>query len=199
MSRNLDVRSETFQPYTKALGEVSLAWNDFNMVLSSVFGTALKIPNLMIADALWNPLKSDRAQRDTLRAVINLDVIGHNISTNIRSEVKWVLDKADSLEEARNNALHSALLSDQGSVFAWYHLGNQRAKKLADKDLLKEFGWFYDTAIILRQYIELLGDAVGRPTEPLPERPLLLNRGVPSDIQPPLQESPTIHSPQPQS
>ena len=178
MSRNLDFRSETFQPYAKALGEVSLAWNDFNMVLSSVFGTALKIPNLMVADALWSALTSDRAQRDMLRAVINLKVIGHHIPTKIRSEFKWVLDKADSLEEARNNALHSPLLSDQGSVFAWHQLGHQRAKKLANKDLLKEFGWFYDTAITLRQYIELLGDAIKHPTEPLPERPILPNRGL---------------------
>ena len=182
MSRNLDFRNETFQPYAKALGEVALAWNDFNMVLSSVFGTALKIPNLMVADALWNSLKSDRAQRDMLRALIYLEVMGHNIPTNIRCEVKWVLDKADSLEEARNNALHSPLLSDQGSVFAWHQLGNQRAKKLADKDLLKEFGWFYDTAIILRQYTELLGDAIRHPTEPLPERPSLPNRGDPTVI-----------------
>ena len=172
MSRNLDFRTETFQPYAKALGEVALAWNDFNMVLSSVFGTVLKIPNLMVGDAIWHSLKSDRAQRDILRAVINLEVLGHDIPKNIRCEFKWVLDKADSLEEARNNALHSPLLSDQGSVFAWHQLGHQRAKKLADKDLLKEFGWLYDTAIILRQYVELLEDAL-RHSEPLPKRPLL--------------------------
>jgi hypothetical protein len=83
MSRNLDFRSETFRPYAKALGEVVLAWNDFNMVLSSLFWAASKIPNGMTANAMWNSLKSDRAQREILEALIDLEVIGHNTCQRI--------------------------------------------------------------------------------------------------------------------
>jgi hypothetical protein len=76
MSRNLDFRNEPFQPYAKALGELTLAWNDFHMVLSSVFWAALKIPNKMTPQAMWNAIKSDRAQRDMLEALIDLKVPG---------------------------------------------------------------------------------------------------------------------------
>jgi hypothetical protein len=177
MSRNLDFRSETFQPYAKALGELTLAWNDFHMALSSVFWAASKIPNKMTPQAMWNAIKSDRAQRDMLEALIDLRVLGHNLPTNIRCEIKWVLHEARKLEDTRNDALHSPLLSEKGTVFAWYQLGHARAEKLANKDLLKVFGWFYDTVIILRQYTELLSDAIGQPNEPLPKRPSLPNRG----------------------
>jgi hypothetical protein len=99
---------------------------------------------------------------------------------NIRAEVKWVLKNATNLEEVRNNALHSLLLnSHDGTVFSWHQLGNKRAEKLANKDLLKEFGWFYDTIIVLREYAEILSDAIGRPNESLPGRPSLPNRGTP--------------------
>lgn len=90
MSRNLDFRNETFQPYAKSLGELILAWNDFHMALSSLFWAALQIPNKMTPQAMWNAIKSDRAQRDMLEALIDLKVLGNNIPTNIRSEIKWV-------------------------------------------------------------------------------------------------------------
>lgn len=181
MSRNLDFRIKIFQPYTKALGELSLAWNDFHMVLSSLFWASTRIPNGMVPNAMWNSLKSDRAQREMLEALIDLKVLGHNIPKSLRIEIKWVLKQAVSLEDLRNDALHSPLLvSDDGSVFAWHQLGNKRAKKLADKDLLKECGWFYDTIIILREYTEILADNLRWPQKPLPGRPQLPNRGHPN-------------------
>jgi hypothetical protein len=182
MSRNLDFRNEKFHSYTQALGELTLAWNDFHMTLSSVFWASSKIPNGMVPGAMWNSLKSDRAQREMLAALVDLKVIGHNMPKNVRSEIKWILEKANSLEDLRNDALHSPLhQSEDGRVFAWYQLGNKRAKKLANKDLLKEFNWFYDTVLVLREYADALTNVIRRPNETFPERPQLPNRGSPSD------------------
>jgi len=178
MSRNLDFRNETFQPYTKAIGEMTLAWNDFHMVLSSLFDTATKIPNRMIPTAVWNSQKVDRTQRDMLRALVDLDVLGHSLRPEIRKEIGWILDRATSLEDLRNDAVHSPLLDEtDGRVYAWYQLGNQRAKKLAKKDLLKEFSWFYDTIVELREYATKLEGIMWNSSEPVPQRPELPNKG----------------------
>jgi len=181
MSRNLDFRSETFQPYAKSLGEAALAWNDLHMVLSSLFRVASRIPNKIAPDAMWNALKSDRAQRDILTALIELNAISYNINKKLRDEIEYVLKETTNLEELRNNLLHSPVLDEKGIVFAWYHLGNRRAKGLAGKDVLFEARYFYDSAIILREYTEKLIRVLEQePGYSLPGRPSLPNRGVPN-------------------
>ncbi len=182
MSRNLDFRTETFQPYTKALGEAALAWNDLHMVLSSLFGAATRIPNKIAPDAMWNALKSDRAQREMLEALIGLNAISYNINTKLRDEIEWVLKQTTNLEELRNNLLHSPVLDEKGVVFAWYHLGNRRAAGLAGKDVLFEARYFYESAIILREYTEKLIRVLQQePSFSLPGRPSLPNRGRPNE------------------
>jgi hypothetical protein len=177
MSRNWDFRTKTFLPYAKAIGEMTLAWNDFHMVLSSLFDTATKIPNRMIPTAVWNSQKADRTQRDMLKALIDLDVLDHCLRPEIRKEIGWILERATSLEDLRNDAIHAPLLEEtDGKVYAWYQLGNTRAKKLAKKDLLNEFGWFYDTIIVLREYAAKLERIMWNSSEPVPVRPDLPNR-----------------------
>lgn len=182
MSRNLDFKSETFQPYAQALGEAAMAWNDFHMVLSYLFGVATRIPNKMAPDVMWNSLKSDRAQREMLEALVGLNVISYNIQRKLRAEIKWVLEQATKLENLRNNLLHSPVLIDEFEVvFAWHHLGHKRAKQFAGKDVLQEARYFYDTVIVLREYTEKLSDILSQaPGVSLPGRPSLPNRGRPN-------------------
>jgi hypothetical protein len=179
MSRNIDFRTNVFQPYSQSLGELALIWNDFHMTLATLFWTVSKIPNGLTPNAIWNSLKSDRAQRDILESIVDLRVIGHNLADDLRSEIKWVLSETNKLEDLRNNALHSPFLnSDDGTVFAWHQLGNKRAINLAKKsNLLKELRWFYDATLILREYTELLSETIRYPTQPIPQRPSLPNRG----------------------
>lgn len=183
MSRNLDFRKQPFQPYAKALGECVLAWNDFHMVLSSLFGTVSGIPNRITPDTMWNALTSDRAQREMLEAVINLNAIGYNIPKPLRAEMKWVLERARSLEDFRNSLIHSPIFKNGTSeITPWHHLGHQRAKKLEGKDVLKLAKWFYESVIILREYTEKLNEAfdlilMRSPNISLPKRPSLPNRG----------------------
>jgi hypothetical protein len=182
MSRNLDFKSETFRPYAQALGEATMAWNDFHMVLSCLFGVATRIPNKLAPDAMWNALKSDRAQREMLEALVGLNVINYKIWQRLRAEIEWVLKQATKLEDLRNNLLHSPALMDEfGEVFAWHHLGHKRAKHFAGKDVLQEAKYFYDTVIVLREYTETLIENLNlAPDGLLPGRPSLPNRGRPS-------------------
>lgn len=186
MSRNLDFRKKPFRPYAKALGECALAWNDFHMVLSSLFGTVTRIPNKITPAAIWNALISDRSQREILDAVIKLNAIGYNIPKPLRAEMEWVLERAIKYEEWRNNLLHSPIFKDgPNEIIAWHHLGNKRAKKLEGKDVLRIARWFYRSVIILREYTENLIEAfdlilMKAPNASLPKRPLLPNRGGPN-------------------
>lgn len=130
----------------------------------------------MVPNAIWNSLKSDRAQREALKSLVELAILGHNLPIAARTEILWVLREADKLEDLCNDALHAPLYADGGSVFPWHQLGNKRAKKLNGKNLLKEYSWFYETTIVLREYTEKLYSNFGSPNDPLPIRPKLPSR-----------------------
>jgi hypothetical protein len=176
MSRNINFRTETYKPYAQALGEIALAWNDFHVTLSDLFWAVSKVPNGLMPNAIWNSLKSDRAQREALKSLVELAILGHHLPMATKTEILWVLERADRLEDLRNDALHAPLYGDGGTVFAWHQLGNKRAKKLEGKNLLKEFSYFYDTTVVLREYTEKLSANLRSPNDPLPNRPKLPSR-----------------------
>jgi hypothetical protein len=90
-------------------------------------------------------VKSDRAQRDMLRAAVNAT----NSERSKRlpkapANLKWLLDRADALAEDRNNAVHAPCslylggsVSEMGAAF---FNGNPRAKNLMGKELLPNCG-----------------------------------------------------------
>jgi hypothetical protein len=177
MSRNVDFRTEYYRPYAQALGEIALVWNDFHVTLSDLFWAVSKVPNGLMPDAIWNSLKSDRSQREALKSLVELKIDGHNLSLETREEILWVLKKADSLEDLRNDALHAPMYnSESGMVFAWHHLGNKRAKKLEGKNLIAEYNWFYETTLVLREYTQKLSGNLRFPSDPVPARPKLSSR-----------------------
>ncbi len=179
MSRDYDFKSDDFKELSEAIGQLALVWNDLGMVLSDLFHAATKIPNGIAADAIWNSIKSDRTQREMIVSLVSLNVLGYKISKNLRKEILWCLGEIKKLEDLRNDAIHSPVLLDEKSnVIAWHHLGNERAKKLADKDLVSEFRWFYARVIILRQYCECLAKSLRFPNETLIARPTLPNRSM---------------------
>jgi hypothetical protein len=174
MPRQHDFRDNSFNRHSKALGELALVWNDLHMTLSSIFWTVTRIPNGLIANAIWNSIKSDRAQRDMIDAIVSLDAIGQIVKGPLRRELKWILKETSNLEEIRNNALHSPFLKNHdGSISSWHHLGNKRAKNIANKDVILEFTKFYDRAVALRDYAEAVRECIGREHIELPSRPVL--------------------------
>jgi hypothetical protein len=178
-SRNTDFRTDAFSPYTKALGELALAWNDFHENLAGLFWKMTAVPNGLIPYSIWYSSKSDRAQREMVRALAKLSALGHDIPDHIRSEILWLLGQADALEDLRNDALHSPLIRSESNIATIHELGHTRAKKLAKKDLLHEFNWFYNTTIVLREYVADICWYLSRKhdeNESIPKRPSMPKR-----------------------
>jgi hypothetical protein len=104
----------------------------------------------------------------------------------LKGDLLWLLKQIDALEDARNTAIHSPLLAASD---AWHIIGhtqpvapnlwlkNSRAKRLEQKDLLTEFRWCRDAALILRDYALSLDYATMPDDFPWPDRPALPNRG----------------------
>ncbi|TAN47221.1 MAG: hypothetical protein EPN26_14200 [Rhodospirillales bacterium] len=180
--KHRNFRDEAFHSISTAVGELALAGNDLHLSLADLFWVVLGINNGLIPHAIWNSSNSDRAQRAMLQAVIETRALRHDISDKAREEILFILSKANSLEDRRNNALHSPFIkSDKDAVMPFSGLGNKRAQKLLGKDLLKEFQSFYDTATVLRDYVEDIAEAMRRNNAPWPERPQLPNRGDTND------------------
>jgi hypothetical protein len=130
--------------------------------------------------AVWHAIKSDRTQRNVLIAAVKSDTnrpasdSRHNV---LIAEIQWVCGQANTLEDLRNDALHSALfgpaeIEGKVSVIASTGLGHVRAKKLEGKDLLVEFRRFRDTADTLSNYVMAIDQALQN-GQTLPERPKL--------------------------
>jgi len=114
----------------------------------------------------------------------------------LKEDVLWLLKETDKLEDTRNTAIHSPLLTESnndilslGDILTYHdilrrhyvapniRLKNSRAMKLAQKDLLAEFRWCRDAALLLRDFALSL-DAATMPDEiPWPDRHSLPNRG----------------------
>lgn len=101
------------------------------------------------------------------------------------ADTLWLLDRAQSLADRRNDALHSPFIvsysnasySVQPDVF----LGHPRASKFAGKNVLAELKWYRERATVLRGFAYRLFYALrfGKMMErhhgpfPWPERPIL--------------------------
>jgi hypothetical protein len=136
---------KAFRPYVAALGQLTLAWNDLHLALAMLFCTVMGggFSNPFLA--IWHTLKSDRAQRDILLAAVTA-TLQNGDSQNLAEEITWICQRADVLEENRNNALHSPLWGtprdpDHTVVTPVVGLGHVRANKLFGKNLLFEFRW----------------------------------------------------------
>jgi len=172
---------KVFLPYVTALGQLALAWNGLHQTLALLFLTVMdaKISNQYLA--IWHALKTDRAQRDILLAATKSNYRGA-VPLNMIEDIEWLCKKADSVEEARNNAIHTPLWAyergpDDIIVMPVTGLGHQRAQKLFEKNLLSEFRWCRDAALVLTDYAADLRGPLSDYTLPWPGRPQLPNLG----------------------
>jgi hypothetical protein len=132
--------------------------------------------------AIWNALKSDRSQREILLAAAKATLVNGG-SQKLAEEIDWICKRADTLEDSRNDALHSPLWgAPRGPgapiVSPVVGLGHVRANKLLGKNLLTEFRWCRECSTVLRDYATELDFAFCR-GRPLPDRPKLPSRGAP--------------------
>lgn len=176
-----------FRPYVIAIGQAALAWNDLHQRLALLFERVSGAELYGTGLAIWNAAPSDRAAREMLRATLpgvpNRWLRGFPAA---QDDIAWLLTEAEKLEDARNNTVHVPLwmveTNTRGTeILPQFLLGHRRANRLLEKDLLTEFRWCRDTALVLRNYAIALRNALTyrEPSElfPWPDRPTLPNRG----------------------
>ncbi len=147
------------------MGQANLAWNELHEVLGHLFwvlcGDETDLPIVVLQTA-----RADRAKRDMLAAVNQHARARKTKPMELAMpEIKWLIDRANALEDDRNNLIHSPLGTlEQTSteVLPDWFFGNQRALKLKNKDYLKECRRVRDTARMLRDFARDLAIAIYR-------------------------------------
>jgi hypothetical protein len=174
-----------YAPYTKAIGEVALAWNDLNEQMSVLFSCLMGGGQMGRALALWHAPTTDRPKRLLLFAAAQFPAPEQKKIARLFDDVKWITDRAQEFEDARNNAVHSPLLLIKssgsglippewdGRVITQTLWNNPRALRMALKDLLVEFRWCRDSITKLRDFTHQVTEGIQRGGVPWPDRPKL--------------------------
>jgi hypothetical protein len=174
---------------------LALAWNDLHERLGSLFYFFIDKGD-DLGSRLWNAPQFDRPKRALLEAVTQSISSQTQLDyPRLKDDILWLLKQVDSLEDGRNTVIHSPLLAEEGilanqnvlalgnifdtprAVMPNLWLKNTRATRLAQKDVLTEFRWCRDAALILRDYALTLDYATMPEECPWPDRPSLPNRG----------------------
>lgn len=148
-------REKLFRPYALEIGKLALAWNRLQEHLALLFSTALGSGDtILLAYRVWHSSQSDRAQREMLRAAAEVTFDKEEPPwPRALQDTLWLLDKAQSLADQRNDALHSPFILGHSatavSVRPASFLGHPRARKLQGKDVLAELKWYTQRARIL--------------------------------------------------
>jgi hypothetical protein len=178
-----------FEEYQLAVGKVAHAWNVLHESLGVLFVTVSAADMFRawveprVALAIWYAAKSDRIQRDMLRAAVNANPGRWEKVPKALDDLKWLLDRCDELAERRNDAVHAPCSIYIGGNHppemgpAYFAAQNPRAKSLSTKNLmgkqlLVEFDWCERYAQTLCEFIRRLGNSIGNPNRyPWPDRP----------------------------
>ena len=180
--------SQAFRPYALLIGQVALAWNDLQESLGDLFAGIMLGADESQATAVWQSAKADRAKREMLKAAMkemSFETIKHHLKLEV--EIEWILSRLQTLEDLRNNAVHSPLISRDSPLWAALEkpmgiqpndsTGNTRALQLKGKDLLREFRYCRDFSLVLGDYVAAINDALWSKRTPWPDRPPLPSRG----------------------
>ena len=186
-------RTQDIYKYAKEIGSITILWNQLHDNLANILGFLLPSQNPLdfIAQSMWYSTTSDHAQRKMLRAAIDAH---SGIEPDAKTKLIWLLDKVDNfLADKRNDALHTPFITglsedSRSHLLLANHEFTQspRAKKLRDKDLLKEFKWYANYASALAVYAKYLEQALiaGRPLPDKPDLPHLGQRWIGRAILP---------------
>jgi hypothetical protein len=135
-----------------------------------------------LALSIWYSVTNDHFQREMLKAAVS--ATNSERSTNLPKapdDLKWLLDRAEEVADARNNAVHAPCsLYLGGSVSemeASYFNRNPAPRDLWGKELLVEFAWCERYVETLSRFTNMLGPALAFPDRyQWPERSTILSR-----------------------
>lgn len=177
-------------PYLQELALVVIAWNELHVELSQLFCVVAGFPNMRTGLQIWHSTENDRAQRKLLREALSgglqhlrrVKENGGNFLDRARKDIEFILNKVDSMSDARNNAIHSPYLFaiDRGEITMqpFDFFGSPRAKKLSGKDLLLEFRRQTETATVLSTFSKSVRLGLYLDPDPgWPRRPTLPGTG----------------------
>ena len=106
------------EPYIMALGKVAHSWNYLQETLGQLFCAVTGLEQDNTGQAIWHSTPNDRAQREMLRAAIMAST--HKRLTvglpKAKDDIKWLLDRADSVAEQRNTAIHAPMAVSVGGA-----------------------------------------------------------------------------------
>lgn len=201
--KELDAAEKALDPYKFALGKVAHAWNHMQEQLGLLFCMVTSLDDSM-GMGIWHALKSDRSQRDLLRAAIaavSADEAWNHEFPAAKDDIIWLLNKVDALAEGRNGAIHAPIYSVIGGdaeLRPYTFHGNPNAAKLVGKDIFTEFDWYERYFNVIKSFAAQMTTALMdrcRPKSawmPWPDRPQLPTVGQKSSHQdrnhPPAQE-----------
>jgi hypothetical protein len=194
-----------FKPLALELGWITYEWNRLQETLAELFSDTLGgDPN--IAFKVWHSVRSDLTQREMLRAAVDHKSATATVELKPAwDEALWLIKEATDLSYKRNDALHAPLafitLSDKIEILPLHFFGNPKAKKLAPKELLKEFQWYRASGAVLADYAMDLHYSIIAPEHfPLRGRPVLPSLGQKATpTRSPRRKKPKSTLPQPQS
>ena len=182
-----------FEEYALAVGKVVHSWNLLQEKLGQLFAVVAG-GNRPVILSIWYSTDNDRAQRNMLRAAITgNDIKRWENTPKATDDLKWLLDRSDSLADERNNAVHApcvliigASLDRNEEMGAAYNSGNIRAKRLKGKSLDIEFDYYERMAGALSVFTERVETAIAFPEHyPWPDRPPLPTRRPRNELQDP--------------
>jgi hypothetical protein len=167
-----EMLSEGSHPYTLAVGRLAFAWNSLHETLASLFARIATV-EAAVGYASWYSIPSDRTQREMLKAAVEASTDEKWISSlpSGKEDLRWVVDRTNSLADQRNDAVHApvqlALIRDRRApeqprrlyISPNYLNGNPRAKKLKDKDIIREFDRYTRNARALNIFAEQMSSA----------------------------------------
>lgn len=183
-----------FRPYVIALGQLALAWNELQASFSDLFALLNLTGPPQEGDAfsrtphnIWNAIRSDRTQREILRSLLTDDLPAKWNRPKIIECIEEALKHGDSIEIARNDALHSPLIYWESPIIkGWkekvapvHWLGHPRAKALMQRSnpsMLGEIRLYRDRAIALSDHVREITQALTNPPMPWPNKLRLPSR-----------------------
>src|SRR5271154_3327508 len=99
-----DAAEAAFEEYYLAVGKVARAWNTLHEFLGQLFVTVsgsdkvwTEAGAIKVALAIWYSVKSDRAQRDMLRAAFNANSGRWEKLPKALNDFNWLLDRCNEL------------------------------------------------------------------------------------------------------
>jgi hypothetical protein len=179
----------TFEPYFTALGKVAHAWNHMQEELGDLFCRVTGISH-STGMTIWHSLRSDLAQREMLRAVVEhraLDDEWAEKHPHAGATIVELIKGINAFSGKRNAAIHApcnqVLGGDDLEIVAVSYFGNPNAQRLTETvvlkgaDILTQFDWFERTADAYRRYVGEITYALGEPRVPWPDKPRMPTLG----------------------